>query len=158
MLSRYNVSNPLLPVWGIPSRHAFGVDEMMRRLFSDFDLTVNRVVPGVQRRSSPRIQLRDTGEAVHVLVDLPGFRMQDIDLAINGSTVSLQASAPAATTPEGFALVHRERERRDVEWSFEAPYAIDVNAATATLQQGRLSVTLPKAPEAKPRITPVKTA
>jgi HSP20 family protein len=158
MLSRYNVSNPLLPIWGIPSRYAFGVDEMMRRLFTDFDPPFNRAVPGGQRRNSPRVQLRDTGEAVHVLVDLPGFRMQDIDLAVEGSTVLLRATAPAMTTPEGFALVHRESERNNVEWSFEAPYAVDVNAATATLEQGRLSVTLPKAAEAKPRTIPVKAA
>jgi HSP20 family protein len=158
MLSRYSVSNPLLPVWAIPSRHDFGVDEMMRRLFTEIDQAFNGVVPAAQRRDRPQIQLQDTGEAVHMQMDLPGFRMQDIELTIEGSAVLLRATAPATTAPEGFTLMHRERERRNVEWSFATPYAIDVNAATATLQQGCLSVVLPKAPEAKPRSIPVTAA
>jgi HSP20 family protein len=158
MLSRYDVSNPLLPLWGVPSRYAFGVDELMRQLFTDVDPTLQRAVAAAGRRNRQRIQLRDTGEAVQVLVDLPGFRMQDIELTIEGNAVSLRATAPASSPPEGFRLVHREREPRNVEWSFEAPYALDVNAATATLQHGQLSVTLPKAPEAKPRSIPVKAA
>lgn len=161
MLSRYNVSNPLLPVWGAPSRYAFGVDEVMRRLFNDIDSSISRSVPSArrpssqppssQRPSSQRLYLRDTGEGLHAAVDLPGFRLQDIDLAIEGNTVTLKATAPVGTVPEGFVLLHRERESSDVHWAFEVPYAIEVSAASATLQHGQLSVMLPKAAEAQPR-------
>jgi HSP20 family molecular chaperone IbpA len=45
-----------------------------------------------------------------------------------------------------------------IEWAFQLPYAVDADAASATLEQGRLAVMLPKAPEAKPRTIAVKGA
>jgi HSP20 family protein len=162
MLSRYNVHNPLLPVWGIPASSGSSLHSMMNRLFADletvFDHDRSVAAPRARRASGPRVQLRDVGDAVAMQADLPGYRMQDIELSIEDTTVTLKASAPAADVPEGFTLIRRERERAGVDWSFELPYPIDSAAASATLTQGRLYVTLPKAPEAKPRNIPVKAA
>lgn len=153
MLSRYNVLGPRLPVWGWggPTRMG-GIHQMMDRLFKDFETTFGSVAPDSRAAaSSPRAQLRDLGEAVRLLVDLPGASLEQVDLSIENTTVVLRVAAPTSTVPEGFEPVHRERDQRAVEWSFELPYPIDAGAATAVLEQGWLRVTLPKAPEAKPR-------
>lgn len=162
MLSRYNVHHPLLPAWGIPASPGSSLHNMMNRLFADletvFDHDRSATVPRAQRASGPRVQLRDVGDAVAMQADLPGYRMEDIELSIEDDTVTLKANAPAHDVPEGFKLIRRERPRAGVDWSFELPYPIDSAAASATLTQGRLYVTLPKAPEAKPRSIPVKVA
>jgi HSP20 family protein len=161
MLSRYDLS-PLLPVWGFPTGGGSSLHTMMNRLFADFDTafererSASRVRP--RRPSGPRVQLRDVGEAIAMQADLPGYRMEDIELSIEDTTVTLAARPPALSVPEGFTLIRRERHRAPVEWSFELPYAIDAAAASATLAQGRLVVTLPKATEAKPRNIPVQVA
>lgn len=160
MLSRYDVLNPLLPVWGIPTSSGSSLHTMMNRLFADFETAFDRdrgsQPPRPRRAGSPRVQLRDVGEAVALQADLPGYRMEDIELSVKDTTVTLKANAPAPEAPEGFTLIHRERNRAGVEWSFALPYPIDAASASATLAQGRLTVTLPKAPEAKPRSIPVK--
>lgn len=162
MLSRYNVHSPLLPMWGIPASSGSGLHTMMNRLFTDLETVLDRdrreAVPRARRAGGPRVQLRDVGEAIAMQADLPGYRMEDIELSIEGTTVTLKAKAPAPDVPEGFTLIRRERQQAAVEWSFELPYAIDSAAASATLTQGRLDVSLPKAPEAKPRSIPVKAA
>lgn len=153
MLSRYNVLGPRLPVWGWggPTRTG-GIHQMMDRLFEDFETTFRSVTPDRgAAASNPRAQLRDLGEAVSMLVDLPGASLDQVDLSIENRTVVLRVAAPTGTVPEGFEPLHRERNQRAVEWSFELPYPIDVAATTAVLEQGRLRVTLPKAVEAKPR-------
>jgi HSP20 family protein len=157
MLSRYNVLNPMLPVWGIPSTTGGSLHTMMNRLFQDFETVMER--PAARRVAGPRVQLRDAGDAISMLVDLPGYRREDIDLSVEGMTLSLKAAPqkePAA--PEGFNVLRRERVRAAVDWSFELPYPIDVAAVSATLEQGRLQVVLPKAEQAKPRSIPVKAA
>jgi HSP20 family protein len=162
MLSRYNVHNPLLPGWGVPASSGSSLHHMMNRLFADletaFEVDRGAPAPRARRASGPRVQLRDIGDAVAMHADLPGYRMEDIELSIEDTTVTLKAKVPAPDVPEGFTLIRRERQRAGVEWSFELPYAIDSEAASATLTQGRLHVTLPKAPEAKPRNIPVKAA
>jgi HSP20 family protein len=161
MLSRYNVHNPLLPGWGIPASSGINLHSMMNRLFADLETAFEHrgaAAPGPRRASAPRVQLRDVGDAVAMQADLPGYRMEDIELSIEDTTVTLKVNAPAPDIPEGFTPIRRERQRAAVEWSFELPYPIDSEAASATLTQGRLHVTLPKAPEAKPRSIPVKAA
>jgi len=156
MLSRYNVSSSLFPLLATPSAQGFGMGEMMNRLFDDFEIALETVKPRIFGQG--RVQMRDTGDAVQLAVDLPGCRQEDIDLAIEGTTLSLSAAAPETAVPEGFTLIHRERQPAAVKWSVELPYAVQTDEVSASYQQGRLLVTLPKAAAAKPRAIPVTTA
>jgi HSP20 family protein len=157
MLSRYNVMNPLMPEWGVPTSSGNNFQTLMNRLFQDFDIPFE--LPQVQRSSAPRAQLRDTGDALRLVVDLPGYRQEDIDLSLEQNVLTLKAKGEVAPkAPEGFTAIRRERTRPPVVWSFELPYAVDIGAIAATLSLGRLQVNLPKAQKAKPRSIPVKTA
>jgi HSP20 family protein len=157
MLSRYNVMRPLSPLWHVPSSH---LSSTMNRLFEDLETAFTRpsfaATPNALRARGPRVELRDRGDAVSMVADLPGLSLAEIELGIEGETVTLKTSPQPRPIPEGFSALRRERQPAAIEWSFELPYAIDAAAASATLEQGRLRVTLPKAPEAKPRTIPVK--
>ena len=164
MLSRYSVYRPLSPFWPAPSSH---LSSTVNRLCEDFETAFTRSGPSRARSLAgsrvlptrgPRAEVRDRGDAVSLVADLPGLSLADIDLSIEGEIVTLKAQAKPRPAPEGFTALRRERQPTAIEWSFELPYAIDAAAATATLEQGRLLVTLPKAPEAKPRVIPVKAA
>jgi HSP20 family protein len=157
MLSRYTVRSPLSPLWSGSPNH---LQSTMNRLFEDFETAFGRPVLGQasRRASGPRAQLHDRGESIALFADLPGLRLEDIDLSIEGEVVTLAATAKPRAVPEGFTPLRRERRPATVRWSFELPYPVDAASASAVLEQGRLSVTLPKAPEAKPRSIPVKAA
>jgi len=157
MLSRYNVISPLSPLWGVPSNP---LSASMSRLFQDFETAFARSAfsPAARRVAGPRVQLRDQGESIAMLADLPGLRLEDIELTIEGEAVTLKTTPRPAPSPEGFTALRRERQPAAVDWTFALPYPVDAASATATLDQGRLSVTLPKAPEAKPRTISVKAA
>jgi HSP20 family protein len=154
MLSRYDVISPLLPFRGVPSSN---LHSTMNRLFQDFEAAFTRPIGrSAVRSSNPRVQLRDLGDAIALLADLPGLRLEDVELSVVGEVVTLKTKAPSPQIPEGYTALRRERQLGACEWSFELPYPIDAAAASASLEQGRLSVTLPKAPEAKPFTIPVK--
>lgn len=161
MLSRYSVYRPLSPFWPAPASH---LSSAVNRLFEDFEIAFTRpsaARPGASRAvraRGPRAEVRDRGDAVSLVADLPGLSLADIDLSIEGDIVTLKAQSKPRPAPEGFTALRRERQPMAIEWSFELPYAIDAAAATATLEQGRLLVMLPRAPEAKPRLIPVKAA
>lgn len=157
MLSRYNVIRPFSPFWAAPSNP---LSSSMSRLFQDFETVFARsaFTPPARRGAVPRVQLSDQGEAVSMLADLPGLGIEEVELVIEGTTVTLKTTPKPASVPEGFTALRRERQPARVEWSFELPYAVDAAATTARLEQGRLSVTLPKAPDAKPRTIAVKAA
>jgi HSP20 family protein len=166
MLSRYNVPNPLLPVWGIPTSSGASIHQMMNRLFDNIETAFDgaaQVDPMgrmyAQGNGRIRAQVRDTGDALAMIVELPGLCERDIDVSIEDGVVSLKAARSGEpAVPQGYSPVRRERTRKVLDWSVSLPYAVDTTAATATFEQGRLQVSLPKAPEAKPRSIPVKAA
>jgi HSP20 family protein len=152
MLSRYDVARSLSPIWGLyPSHLQTGID----RLLQDFETAFARPAAAL-RRSGPRVQLADRGDALTLMAELPGLRLENIELSVEKGTLTLKSKPEPKSIPEGFTAIRRERQPAMVHWSFELPYPIDVDAATASLEQGRLFATLPKAPEAKPRAIPVK--
>jgi HSP20 family protein len=157
MLSRHDVIHPLSALWGMPESP---LSTSMNRLFRDFETAFARsaFAPPARRAAGPRVQLRDAGESIALLAELPGLRLEDIELSIEGETLTLKTTPRPAPAPEGFSALRRERQPAAVEWSFELPYAVDAAQASATLEQGRLYVTLPKAARAKPHVISVKAA
>lgn len=157
MLSRNDVIHPLSVLWGMP---ASPLSTSMNRLFRDFETAFARsaVAPTARRAPGPRVQLRDAGESIALLAELPGLRLDDVELSIEGEKLTLKTTPRPTPVPEGFSALRRERQPAAVEWSFELPYVVDAAQASATLEQGRLYVTLPKAPRAKPHIISVKAA
>lgn len=68
--------------------------------------------------------------------DLPGFSKDDIELTIEKDMISLSA---------------KNKNRREVQYMISSPAGIDTKGITANLENGVLSITLPKAEQAKPR-------
>lgn len=94
--------------------------------------------------------LRDDGEALVLRADLPGLADGDVGLSLEGDVLTLQAARGSAA-PEGFRAVRTERPAVRFARSFELPCRVDGDATSAAMRDGVLTVTLPKAKEARPR-------
>lgn len=79
-----------------------------------------------------------------VTVDLPGFERDDVDITVTNHTLRINAQREADTTEEGERFLRRERRHESASRSIELPGDVDVEAVTATMQNGVLTITLPK--------------
>lgn len=104
-------------------------------------------LPGASRMTA---SLRDDGEALVLRADLPGLADSDVGLSLEGDVLTLQATRGNAV-PEGFRAVRTERPAVRFARSFELPCRVDGDTTTAAMKDGVLTVTLPKAKEARPR-------
>jgi HSP20 family protein len=154
MLSTYNVPNPLLPIWGVSTSSGRNLATMMDQIFKDFETAFRN--PLARRSASTRMAMRDLGDALCLVAEVPGTELADIDLGIEGDTLQLRVAQRKAAPMEGFAPLYLERTPIGGEWSFELPYAVNIDAIEAKLAHGRLEVKLPKAPEAQPKRITVK--
>jgi HSP20 family protein len=59
--------------------------------------------------------------------------------------------------PQGYDVHRRERGAYEFTRSFTLPVKVDADQAKATLKNGLLTLTLPKAPEVQPRQINVAT-
>ncbi len=132
------------------------------RAFGSFRQDLDRLF-GVYERSlvSPHFkspdsaELHDTGNDLVISVNLPGVTKKDIELSLSGDNVYVKASR-TATTPEGYATHRRERASYTFEHAWRVPVPIDAQKAEAKLQDGVLTITLPKSPNAQPKQISVK--
>lgn len=124
------------------------LDVMRRQLDRNFDR-------GERFGTEPRFDVRDDGEAFVLRAELPGIPAKNLELTLTGQVLKLRA-ARSVDVPEGFVAHRRERGAFDLTRSVSLPTRIDAERVTAEAKDGIVTVTLPKAAEAKPRSITVK--
>jgi len=114
------------------------LDEMM-----DVDRRLNRVLQATAERVSgryPRVNVYTDDNGALVDAELPGVDPAQVEVAVDSQVLTIKGNRPG----EG-------EDSRAFERSFELPFAIAEDGVGAKYDRGVLRITLPKAPEAKPR-------
>ena len=103
----------------------------------------------------PTLNVWDDGERFHAEAELPGFKLDDVELFVAGSQVQIRGRRTFEPRA-GWTLHRRERASGEFARTLTFPVELDADKVQAALKDGILSVTLPKAPSAKPRKIEVK--
>jgi HSP20 family protein len=94
---------------------------------------------------SPRLDLTETDKVYLIEADLPGVAKSDLKVSVDGQRVTIEAEVKRETDrKEGEAVVHAERIVRKYARSLELPGEVDDANAVAKLENGVLSLVLPK--------------
>jgi HSP20 family protein len=96
----------------------------------------------------------ETENAIQVKVDLPGHSLEEIEVHLEGDTLTIRAERKAEKV-EG-KLLRSERFYGVYSRTFVLPDSVDGSKPEAQYAQGVLTVTLPKREEAKPRLIKVE--
>jgi HSP20 family protein len=88
---------------------------------------------------------------------IPGIKPEDIDIAITGDTVTIKGELKQETKVEKANYYRQERRYGAFSRSVSVPVPINADKAEATFKDGVLTLTIPKAEEAKPKTIKVKT-
>jgi HSP20 family protein len=104
---------------------------------------------------APALDLYTTPAAIVAEVALPGVKREKIDISVGDDLVTISGSMREDRTGEA-DYVHRELSRGSFSRSFWLPTAVKAEAATASLKDGLLTLTLPKTDH--PMLTHVKVA
>jgi HSP20 family protein len=75
---------------------------------------------------------------------------KDLQIAMNQGVLSI-AGERKAEAPEGYVVHRRERGAMRFSRAFNLPVPVEVEKTSAIMQDGVLTITLPKSPEAQPR-------
>jgi HSP20 family protein len=94
-------------------------------------------------------------DAVKLLAELPGVRSEDVTLSLEDSTLTIRGEKQRQSDGRSGRSHSFERSYGRFERSFALPSAIDPERISASLEQGMLTVTIPKAERARPREIPV---
>lgn len=141
----------MLPVHWIPDRRINRIERLMDRMVRG-PAEPFRLLPSLwDGRVRPALDVYETEDDVVVKATLPGFTAADVDVTVTGDTLVIKADAHQGDqdTEEHYLL--RERARGTFHRAISLSREIDSDKATADVQDGVLTVTLPKAERARTR-------
>lgn len=96
---------------------------------------------------SPAVDIFETDSALIVVADIPGVGKEQLQLGIDRSVLTIEGNTSVGGEPN----LYREFGTAGYYRRFHLPDNLDLNQTAAELKDGVLTLTLPKAAEAKPR-------
>ena len=107
----------------------------------------------VQRRAeqfvTPVASVVEDGDAYLLRVEMPGVNKEGLEISVENNELTITGRRDLAQI-EG-TLIHRESRTEDFRRVFELDPSIDTSKISARIDQGFLTLTLPKAEQVKPR-------
>lgn len=106
----------------------------------------------------PATDIFENGEGIKIALELPGLAPDEVRLTLENQTLTIRGEK-RQKAEENTVKVHRyERSYGAFERSFALPTTVDTEKVAAKFEHGVLTVTLPKAEQAKPREIQVKVS
>ena len=97
-----------------------------------------------------------TNDEVVVEAILPGVKPEEVDITMEGNALTL-AGDTSATVPDREGLLLQEIRRGRFIRTLTLPEGLEPDKATATFEDGILTLRIPKAEEVKPRQIKITT-
>jgi HSP20 family protein len=94
-------------------------------------------------------------EAYEITAAVPGMKVDDLKVEILEDVLTLRGEIPESPNGTGEFLL-RERVSGKFERRLRLPESVDAEAAEAKVEDGLLTVRIPKSEEARPRLIEVK--
>lgn len=126
----------------------------MDRLFADF---TGRTASSYRTGVFPALNVSEDIENLYVSSELPAMEPDDVEISVEGDTLTLRGERKLPEAGEGVNYHRREREGGRFRRIITLPARIDPNGVRAAFKNGVLNIVLPKAAEARPRQIKVNT-
>ncbi|HEY1478324.1 MAG TPA: Hsp20/alpha crystallin family protein [Chthoniobacterales bacterium] len=98
---------------------------------------------------TPLVDIESTDDGYVIRAEMPGVEKSDLEITVdNGELMILGRRKPTEFTAE---LIYREIEPHDFRRVYELDPSIDTTKVSAKIDDGVLTVRLPKAETVKPR-------
>jgi HSP20 family protein len=94
-------------------------------------------------RLFPLLNVRRQGDTFVVSAELPGMKKEDLEIKVEGDTLSLKGERRPRNTEEGVSYHRRERTGGTFQRSLALANRIDADNVKASYRDGVLTITLP---------------
>jgi HSP20 family protein len=126
--------------------------EEMNRLFDSFFSGLPERRKGLlESEWAPSIDVAETDEDIVVTAELPGVKQEEVDITIADDVLTLKGEKKEEKEVKEKNYHRIERSYGSFQRSISLPTGTKADKAKATYKDGILSVTIPKAEEAKPK-------
>ena len=128
-----------------------GLRDEIDRLFDAPLAELSRGASQLLSGWTPALDVYEDKDNVYVRAELPGMKKEDIDVSLHNGSLSISGERKAQEEFKDAEVYRSERFVGRFQRTLSLPTAVAADKIKAQYKDGILSVTLPKAEEAKPR-------
>jgi HSP20 family protein len=133
-----------------PFDELFTLRRAVDRLFDD-DVFHPRTWRTVSLGAEPALDITTTPDELLVKASLPGWRPEDVEITLTGSTLTISGEMREEARREDESWILNEIRRASFSRTLELPEGLLGDRASATYELGILTLHIPKAEEVKPK-------
>jgi len=139
-----------------PFSELMSLRQAMDRLFEDSFVRPSRVLTTLGETAAPALDVYQTPNEVVVKAALPSLKPEDVNIDITGDTLTIKGETKAEQEIKKENYLYQERRYGSFSRSIVLPGGLKAEKAEAVMEDGVLTLTIPKAEEAKPKAIKVK--
>lgn len=129
--------------------------------FEEMDKMFNEFMPSLAQRGQksfmPAIDMYEDKNNVVVETELAGIDPENVSIAIENDVLTIKGQAEKKSEVDDKNYYRKEIRRGSFYRSVPLPTQVNGDAAKAIAEEGVLKITIPKAPENKPKTIKIET-
>lgn len=122
----------------------------MNRLFSNYASTAGT-------STFPFINVYEDRDTLTVAAEMPGLSKEHVEITYADGALTITGKRDAAQSADSMTVLRRERSIGSFEKTIRIPVKVVSEKIAAKFTNGILTITLPKAEEAKPKAITIET-
>jgi HSP20 family protein len=133
------------------------IETLQRQLNRLFDTEFNQLagVGNGEKLHTPAAELKETDDAIHLSVEIPGMNAADLNVEVTAEAVSISGERKSETKTEENGVVRSEFRYGRFHRVIPLPTRVQNTQVEANYTNGILALTLPKVEEAKNKVVKV---
>lgn len=122
-------------------------------LFKDFFRSDLNFQPAIEAKHSHPVDIFETEEGLHFEVACTGLSKEDIGLSLEGDILKISYDKGDETTRN---YIHKGIAKRSFNLGYKVASKFDLSKSEAMMENGLLTIRVPFAEEAKPKVLKIK--
>lgn len=139
-----------------PFSELMSLRQAMDRLFEDSFVRPSRGLAALAEIAAPALNVYQTPTEVVLKAALSGLKPEDVSIDITGETLTIKGESKAEQEIKKEDYLYQERRYGAFSRSVVLPSGLKTDKAEATMEDGILTLTIPKVEEVKPKNISVK--
>ena len=139
-----------------PFTELMSLRQAMDKLFEDSFVRPSRAMEALAEVGAPALDVYQTPDEVVVKAALPGVKPDDVSIDISGETLTIKGEHKAEQEVRKEDYLYQERRCGAFSRSVILPGGLRTDKAEATMEDGILTLSIPKAEEVKPKAIKIK--
>ena len=140
-----------------PMKNLFSLHNEMGRVFGDLFGSQEGETDTEETYWMPTVDISETENNFEIRAELPGVAEGDVNVSVTDNRLTVKGEKRQDAETEGKNYHRVERRYGSFQRSFTLPRNVETSNIKAGFADGVLTLTIPKAEEAKPTEIPVMT-